>query len=893
MNWGCKNNKILFYGKGNLKTRIIPYISLMKQIRILFLEDKQQDFDLAVAQLEKSGMPFKGFLTGDKKDFQKALRTFRPDVIIVECLLPRFNGIEALQLCLEHDDTIPVIIFSDLTNDQLITNCIEAGATDFVHKEHLARLPFSITEALKLHTSKKEKQQAEEKLQKERDIFLTIANTSPIGKTIVDRDGVITYVNRKGAEILGYSADEIRTRSYNSPNWKITDADGNPLPDEQLHFRQVKRTGNPVFEVEHAISWPDGRRVLLSINASPLFDRKGEFDGMVATLNDVTGIKRAEMALFDSERKYRLLFEKMMNGFALHEIVLDPEGKPVDYIFLEANKAFMDLTRTSKAIIGKRVTEVIPGIESDPADWIGLYGRVAMQDKEYRFEQFSRELKRWFSVYAFSPQQGQFVTVFEEITARKEGEDKLRESEQHFRELFENMSSGMATYKAVDGGKDFLFTSINRAGETLDGVDRRQLLGESVLETFPAVREFGLFDVFRRVWETGQAERLAEAHYKDERISCWRNNFVYKLQSGEIVAIYDDITDLVESRKRLEESEGKFSGIFQNAADGIVYVHRNGTVEDVNPTLCKMLEIPREELVGKQITFLIAKLLKSNVLPLLMKNINAVFSRKFIKPFQINYKEKIFDISTPFHVGQDHVTGIIRDVTEKKQNEIRMRLLIKQLTNLTDHIMTLRENEKKAVAREIHDDLGQKLTAIKMDLDWMVNNANLSGQHLKKIADIKTILKESMEWTHRIIRELRPPVLDDLGFIEAVRWLGNDTTKKFSLKVSVDVDNDELMMPKEQELMIFRVLQEAMTNIGYHAKATQSWISVKNQPTELTITIRDDGKGITRKQMENPLSFGLMGMKERVSMCNGSMEIEGEADKGTTVSVTIPKPFKP
>lgn len=548
----------------------------MKRIRILFLEDKQQDFNLAVAQLERSGIPFNASMVDNKEDFRKALRTLRPDVIIVECLLPRFNGLNALRLARKHDDTVPVIIFSDLADEKHISGCIQAGATDFVHKEHLARLSYSISEALKLKSLSRRQKKTEMRLRKERNLFLTITSTSPVGKTIVDRDGSITYVNRKGAEILGYSADEIRTRSYNSPNWEITDADGNPFPEEQLPFRQVKRTGKPVFEVEHAISWPDGRRVLLSINASPLFDEKGEFDGMVATLNDVTGLRQAEKALVDNERKYRLLFETMMNGFALHEIVLDPEGKPVDYIFLEANKAFLDLTETGKAIIGKRVTELIPGIESDPADWIGLYGRVAMQDKEYRFEQFSRELKKWFSVYAFSPQQGQFVTVFEEITARKESEDKLRESEQRYRELFENMSSGVAIYKAVDGGKDFIFTGINRAGEKMDNVDRSQLTGKSVLEAFPAVREFGLLEVFRRVWETGQAETLAEAHYEDERISCWRNNFVYKLQSSEIVAIYDDITEkhkaeqeLIEARKKAEESDRLKTAFLQNLSHEI------------------------------------------------------------------------------------------------------------------------------------------------------------------------------------------------------------------------------------------------------------------------------------------------------------------------------------
>ncbi len=137
-------------------------------------------------------------------------------------------------------------------------------------------------------------------------------------------------------------------------------------------------------------------------------------------------LKLSEDALKESEARYRALFENMNNGFAYHQIIADEEGKPIDYIFLEVNRAFEKLTNLKRErIIGKRVTEAIPGIENDPADWIGSYGKVALTGTDARFEQFAEQIGKWYSIIAYSPMKGRFVTVFEDITERKKSESDL------------------------------------------------------------------------------------------------------------------------------------------------------------------------------------------------------------------------------------------------------------------------------------------------------------------------------------------------------------------------------------------------------------------------------------------------------------------------------------
>jgi PAS domain S-box-containing protein len=153
-------------------------------------------------------------------------------------------------------------------------------------------------------------------------------------------------------------------------------------------------------------------------------------------LSDITGRVRAEEELRSSERKYRELFENMLNAFALHEIILDEEGQPTDYRYLEVNHSFEEMTGLKKVqVTGRKVTEVIPDIKEDPADWIQKYGEVALTGTDLRFESYSQPLGKWYSVLAFSPQEGQFATIFEDITERKKTQAALQQRSEELVEL--------------------------------------------------------------------------------------------------------------------------------------------------------------------------------------------------------------------------------------------------------------------------------------------------------------------------------------------------------------------------------------------------------------------------------------------------------------------------
>jgi len=173
-----------------------------------------------------------------------------------------------------------------------------------------------------------------------------------------------------------------------------------------------------------------------------------------------------------------------------------------------------------------------------------------------------------------------------EVAERRRVEKVLAKSEKRFRQLFDNMSSGVAVYEAIDEGRDFVFVDFNRAGERIEGIKRKDLIGKSVLDVFPGVKDFGLFDVFEKVWRTGEPEHYPVSLYKDERIAGWRENYVYKLPSGEIVVVYDDITERKQAEEQLRRTRTELEHTSRLVTAGEM---ASGIAHELNQPLCAIL----------------------------------------------------------------------------------------------------------------------------------------------------------------------------------------------------------------------------------------------------------------------------------------------------------------
>ncbi|GAG32105.1 unnamed protein product, partial [marine sediment metagenome] len=172
--------------------------------------------------------------------------------------------------------------------------------------------------------------------------------------------------------------------------------------------------------------------------------------------------------------------------------------------------------------------------------------------------------------------------VFKDITKLKKAKQAIQESENRFRELFNHISSGVAVYEAKDNGKDFIIRDFNRAAEKIDKVNKEDIIGKSVLKVFPGVKDFGLFKVFQEAYKTGKPQHHPISLYKDQRITGWIENYVYKLPSGEIVAVHDDITERKQAEKQTKDSEERLKILFDYAPDAYYISDLKGNFIDGN-----------------------------------------------------------------------------------------------------------------------------------------------------------------------------------------------------------------------------------------------------------------------------------------------------------------------
>jgi PAS domain S-box-containing protein len=191
------------------------------------------------------------------------------------------------------------------------------------------------------------------------------------------------------------------------------------------------------------------------------------------------------------------------------------------------------------------------------------------------------------------------ISIGRDITEYKQVEQAMLESEKRYRELFNHMSSGVIIYEAKENGRDFIIKNINPAVEKIEKIKKEDILGKSVLKVFPAVKDSGLFKVFQEVWKTGKPQQHLLSLYQDQRITGWRENYIYRLPSGEIVAVYDDITDRRLAEKELKESEEKYRTVFENTGTAMIIIEEDMTISVANRQVEQLSGYSKEEIENK------------------------------------------------------------------------------------------------------------------------------------------------------------------------------------------------------------------------------------------------------------------------------------------------------
>jgi signal transduction histidine kinase len=221
------------------------------------------------------------------------------------------------------------------------------------------------------------------------------------------------------------------------------------------------------------------------------------------------------------------------------------------------------------------------------------------------------------------------------------------------------------------------------------------------------------------------------------------------------------------------------------------------------------------------------------------------------------------------------------------QAEEESRNSKKLLEDLHKHLNDIRENERALISREIHDQIGQSLTALKLDLNWMYKYINTKPEAVAKHVGMIELVSNAIKDVQRISSDLRPGILDDLGLATAIEWYTGEFEERTGIRCSLKLD-DSVFGDSQKNLVFFRVLQEALTNVIRHANASSVTIKLHQTQRGTTLTIQDNGIGITAEMIESTKALGLIGMRERVRQFNGKIDISSKKGDGTKLTIFIP-----
>ncbi|MEN2994823.1 MAG: ABC transporter substrate binding protein [Thermodesulfovibrio sp.] len=351
----------------------------------------------------------------------------------------------------------------------------------------------------------------------------------------------------------------------------------------------------------------------------------------------------------------------------------------------------------------------------------------------------------------------------------------------------------------------------------------------------------------------------------------------------------------ISKRKKIEEqlriSEKKYRDLYDNAPDMYHSVDKNGIIIECNETEAKMLGYKKEEIIGKPITYFMTEESKkahaeffSNIEKYSFVQVERDFVRK---------DGSVFTASLNVYVEVDEKGNFVRtrtigrDITYRKNMEEELRRSREALRKLSVYLQNVRENERKEIAKEIHDELGQSLTALKLSLSWIKKRIEDEVLH-KKFEETLSIVNALIKQVQNISNRLRPSIIDYLTLEDAIIWQVKEFEKNTSIVCQVDISEDGVKLSKNVSLTIFRIFQEALTNIARHANATEVYIKMFKSESSLLLIIKDNGIGIPEEKIKNPESFGLMAMRERAYSIGATLDIRRGSERGTEIIISVP-----
>ena len=633
------------------------------------------------------------------------------------------------------------------------------------------------------------------------------------------------------------------------------------------------------------------RSLMVSVDSIQL----GSTPCLIYLAHDITERKRAEEAL----RLAKFSVDRAADAVYW----IDPQAKVLDV----NEAASLMLGYSKEELCAMTVHDLNPDFQTDmwPGFWAETQRRGTMEFETAHRAKDGRLIPIEVSVNYLSHEGKEYHCAFvRDITERKRAEEELRRSEAFITSVVENLPNMIF----VKDAKDLKFVRFNKAGEALLGHFREVLIGKSDYDLFPKEEADFFTSKDRQVLEAGSLldipEEPIETKHQGLRILHTRKIPIYD-EKGEpqyLLGISEDITNRKRAEEARKESEERYRSIFENAVEGIFQTTRDGKYVEVNPALARMYGYDSPEDLIAAITNIASQLYvdpgrRDEFVRLMQEQeevtgFEALVYRKDGSFIWISENVRTRRDPAGVLVGYE---GTVEHITERKLAEARLRTTLDEVRTLSGRLTKVQEEERTRIARELHDELGVGLTCLKIDLSrlhTMVSEGAGAGARKKAGDKIRSMVEQidtTIASVQRLVTELRPAILDDLGLVAAVEWQCQDFQKRTGIPCICVTSADDIAMEPERATALFRICQEALTNTARHAQATAVTIKLESRSNSLQLVVADNGVGIPDAKLSNRQSLGLIGMKERVALFGGEITIQGHPGKGTTVTACLPR----
>lgn len=348
----------------------------------------------------------------------------------------------------------------------------------------------------------------------------------------------------------------------------------------------------------------------------------------------------------------------------------------------------------------------------------------------------------------------------------------------------------------------------------------------------------------------------------------------------------------------LHQNESRLYGIIQSAMEAIITVDEQQNIVMFNPMAERTFRCSTADAIGTPLSRFIPERFRDN-----HGNYIARFGQTGISERQMGRGRALWGLREdgeefPVEASISQIrdeqgklyTVLLRDITERQQIEQALQSSHNELAQLSARIQSIREEEKTHIARELHDDLGQRLTALKMDLSMLElllpPEATAARERTKTM---HRLIDTTVSAVRRIAADMRPVMLDDLGLAPAIEWLANDFSIRYRIKTGVHIEHEPVELSNETATVLFRIVQEALTNVARHAQASSVDITVTCDVGAWYVRISDNGQGADPKQIAKPKSFGLIGIRERTRLLGGKMHVFSKPGEGFCLEAIIPR----